>query len=126
MRTDSSVLKALVKDAVGSSLSDNSISNPEQRRKELITDLKQFGDEAKELDTSELDEDSLEAALYAFSQQVNLVNEVNCGAPPEGIRKLADLISLDKFDVNSVFDETGSYVDYELVNEVYNKLIGII
>ena len=91
-------------------------------RADLIAQLKSYGKRAfHRLDVDDLSIESLEAAVFALEKHADLSQEINSGAPPEGVKQLACLMARPGFDVNSVFTEDGSFIDYGKVDVLFRS-----
>lgn len=93
-----------------------------ERRKSLLNRIKSFGPAIyKRLKIERLSTESVEAAVFALDHKVDLINEVNTDAPPNGVKQLTLLMCIKNFDINLVFTEDGSFIDYEKVQVFYNQ-----
>lgn len=90
--------------------------------KSLLDRIRLFGSVIyKRLKVERLSTESIEAALFSLDHKVDLINEVNTDAPPEGIKQLTLLMCIKDFDINLVFTEDGSFIDYKKVQAFYRQ-----
>lgn len=73
---------------------------------------------AKELASLDLDLPRKKAVVYGYMHKISIANEALSGVEPQDLINLVNVLSKDDLDLNSIFTDDGSFIDYEKVKKL--------
>lgn len=60
----------------------------------------------------DLNDAQVDAAVYAFKREFNMVEQLAAGETPEHVKLISDAVNKDGFNIMDFFDESGSFLNY--------------